>query len=159
MRSYIDIRESLDGDLITVGGDFDDTSMNPALCVDQLVRTIVSIVPSEFIYFPTLGFNASAYEGSPNTRRVGNQIAESLKTALSEQTYLYYPEIEVTPFPVSDTEMAMRFRVLTLPNFPMESIIMYDTQTYKFNAIKPLPGIFGVGDMSVAIPPTINSRS
>lgn len=156
MRTFADLKESYDGDLIIEGGDFGDTSNSPSLGINQIIRTLVNTEPGEFLYFKDFGFDASSYEGSENTVQVGLNLAKSLKTAISENTYLYYSEIEVTPFPVSRTAIALKTNITTLGEMT-DMTIVYDTNENKFGVVRPMPAM-AESTVTVPIEPTANSR-
>jgi hypothetical protein len=158
MRVFNDLKESFDGDLVIQGGDLADTENNSSLCLNQIIRTLTNCEPGEFEYFDQFGFAADAYEGQTNTSKLGSEIAQSLKTAIAENTMLYYPEIEVIPFPISKSAIALRVRVLTYLGENTTMTLVYDTDENKFGVVRNMAPSGPETLIQKPIPPVINSR-
>lgn len=138
MRDFTDIKESLDGDLVVEWGDFADTSEHPSIGLNQIMRTILNTEPGDFLYFKEIGFSTDPYLGMINSKTNAFEMGRSMKSVLAEQMFIYYPELEVTPFPVSSSQVAFRIRVKSLMDADSATIV-YDSHLNKFNTVKALP--------------------
>lgn len=120
----VDLLETYDGDLFVVGGDLADTEQNEFLPYYQIIRTLVTTMPGDFLVYPLHGVNLRQYLGLPNTKATADKIVDIIKNAISQYTTIYSSTVSIDAFPVGRHTIAIRIKLLG----DSEGIILtYDT--------------------------------
>jgi len=134
VRRIVDLKETVNGDLVIVAGDLSDTGSDYPLATEQLFRTILNTKVGESLLFPYMGFNADTYEGKNNTEKLGYQIARAVKETLVDHSPFYANEITTDAYPLTKNSIAIRIVVHTVGE-RLTMTMVYDTST---NMIKSM---------------------
>lgn len=159
MRELIDLVESYDGDLVLdQSGDLADTGANYSLAANQIIRTIVANQPGQIPLYPRLGSNISSFRGRRNTKETGYEIARVLKQIIHSNTYFFYNEIEVIPFPTGPNSISFKIRLTTLPDNNHCLLTYNSTDNMIMSMVPEDSEPITLKPQTIIIEPTINSR-
>jgi hypothetical protein len=123
---FIDLRESLDGDLILANGDFADTSKEQELTYVQVIASMLKTEIGEHKAFPYFGFDFSSFMGGGNTQENAARLVSSIRQSIHDRTELYTNLFVVDAFPLSKTTIGLQVTV-----GDGQYIIAYDTMDGK----------------------------
>lgn len=134
-RKIVDLKESINGDLIIENGDLADTGIDYSLAAFQLIRTILNTKPTESGIYPNMGFYSNIYEGMPNTQSTAKEITKAIKQAIKENSVFYDSEIQIESFPVSKSSIAFNISVLTTEGDTKNYNFAYDTAENRIKSM------------------------
>jgi len=122
----VDLKFSQAGDFVIKSGDLEDTSNNFGEAFVQEVRSRIGNAINSWKTNPIIGSNIDEFEGQPNTPNTGQRLKQDATFALTRDGYLDSTDFEVTPVPVSETQILMRiqFRGVLTDRLPDSKIIL-----------------------------------